>query len=108
MEKGILPGMMTGAVLISRKTGIPIGMGGTLHPGPNDAKEDKWGGPLPKGWTDKSRSSFYDNMGGDECEEGPTQACMDKIDGHVDDPGAFCASLRDRVTGTTLWRGSGK
>jgi hypothetical protein len=84
--------------------------GGTLIQGA--PAEDKWAGPLPKGWTDKSRSSFYKSMGGDEesgHEEGPTKTCMDKIGSHVSDPGAFCAALRDRVTGTTKWRhGGGK
>jgi hypothetical protein len=27
--------------------------------------------------------------------------------GHIDDPGAFCAALADRVLGTTKWRGNG-
>ncbi len=67
---------------------------------------DKWGGSMPKGWTDKSRSKFYDSMS--QSKEGPTTNCMKKIDGHVDDPGAFCASLRDRVTGSTKWRSGGK
>lgn len=104
-------GLPMGGVLLGKKTNIPIALGGTLH-------EDKWAGPLPKGWKDSSRSSFYKSMSDpedvskeaeEECEEGPTKTCMKKIAGHVDDPGAFCASLRDRVTGTTHWRhGGGK
>jgi hypothetical protein len=70
-------------------------------------REDKWAGPMPKGWTDSSRSSFYDSMSQAENSEGPTTNCMNKIAGHVDDPGAFCAALRDRVTGTTKWRHGG-
>lgn len=115
-----------GGVLISKKTGIPISMGGALHGADVTQQEDKWSGPLPPHWSDSSRSKFYKSMSdpedvshecGEECEgsheeegamEGPTKTCMKKIAGHVDDPGAFCASLRDRVTGTTHWRHGGK
>lgn len=40
-EHGIIPigGVLTKAPIISRKTGIPIGMGGTLHRAGNDKKE---------------------------------------------------------------------
>lgn len=79
--------------------------GGTLLHG---AAEADWQGPLPKGWTDSSRAKFYKSMSQADHEEGPTKACMDKIGSHVDDPGAFCASLRDQVTGTTKWRHGGK
>lgn len=117
-EHGIIPG----GVLVSPKTSIPIGLGGMI-PVKAVKQEDKWEGPLPKGWTGKSRSSFYKSMSDPEdvskheCEEeeesgheeGPTATCMKKIAGHVSDPGAFCASLRDQVTGTTHWRhGGGK
>lgn len=84
-------------------TRSPMHMGGTL--------EAKWEGPLPKGWTDKSRAKFANSMAQGECGEDaahPVKTCMDKIDGHVDDPGAFCASLHDRVSGTTNWRSGHK
>lgn len=104
-EKGFIPQM--GGVLISKNTSIPIGKGGSLG-----SKEDAWS-DFPKGWTYDSKSKFYKSMGQEECgedheEDGPTSTCIDKINGHVDDPGAFCASLRDKVTGTTKWRGKGK
>lgn len=85
---------------------IPLARTGAFQWGKPVKQEADWAGPLPKGWTDKSRSKFYDSM---SHEEGPTKTCMKKIDGHVDDPGAFCGSLRDQATGTTKWRhGGGK
>jgi len=33
---------------------------------------------------------------------------VEKAEGHVDDPAKFCASLKDKVTGTTKWRGPHK
>lgn len=90
-------------VTVSRKTGIPIKIGGAL-PGNWGSKEDGWE-DKPKGWDDQSTAKYYKSM---SAEEGPTSDCIDKIDGNVDDPGAFCASLRDQVTGTTKWRHGGK
>lgn len=78
----------------------PLPKGGMLLP-----KEAKWE-EMPKGWTADSRSKFSKSIGGEaDHREGPVDTCMTKIDGHVDDPGAFCASLHDQVTGTTGWRG---
>ena len=54
---------------------------------------------LPVGWTDESLKQFWDSIGGSVTK------CMAAIDGHVDDPGAFCAALKDRIKGTTAWRG---
>ena len=31
--------------------------------------------------------------------------CMKRMKPHIDDPGAFCAALKDRIEGTTFWRG---
>jgi hypothetical protein len=50
---------------------------------------------LPTGWTDESRKAFWDSIGGSVTK------CMEKIAGHVDDPGAFCAALKDRIEGRT-------
>ena len=58
-------------------------------------KGKKWK-DMPKGWTAKSRKEYYESIGGfDEC--------LEKMEDKVDDPGAFCASLKDRVKGKG-WR----
>lgn len=63
------------------------------------AKEgDKWK-KMPKGWDKGSRKSFYKSMG-----KGVNK-CMKKMKGKISDPGAFCASLKDREKKTTKWRG---
>lgn len=54
---------------------------------------------MPEGWKSKSRKSFFKNLGDNTVTE-----CMERIEGHIDDPGAFCASLKDRVKKTTKWR----
>jgi hypothetical protein len=64
------------------------------------AKGDKWK-KLPKGWTDESRKKMWDTLTGDRKHK--VTACIKKMTGKVDDPGAFCASLADRVEGKG-WR----
>jgi len=64
---------------------------------------DKWE-TMPKGWTDESRKSFWDSLTSGAPKHKVTE-CMKKMEGKVDDPGAFCASLADRVLGRTDWRG---
>lgn len=54
---------------------------------------------MPEGWKSKSRKSFFKNLADESVGE-----CMSKIKNHVDDPGSFCASLKDRVKKTTKWR----
>lgn len=54
---------------------------------------------LPKGWTRASAEKFWKSIGGD------VTACMNKMKGKVTDTGAFCASLKDMMEGTTKWRG---
>jgi hypothetical protein len=72
-----------------------------------DYKGHKWK-KLPDGWTKGSRRKFWDSLVGDS--EHPVTTCMEKMEGKdgIDDPGAFCAALRDRVDGTTKWRGDDK
>ena len=65
------------------------------------AKKGKWK-KLPKGWTAKSRHSFYGSMGKS------VSKCIGKMEGKVDDPGSFCASNEDRELKTTHWRGKKK
>lgn len=54
---------------------------------------------LPKGWTQKSAEEFWDSIGGS------VSKCIKEIEGveGIDDAGAFCASLADRIEGTG-WR----
>jgi hypothetical protein len=65
-------------------------------------RSDKWKSK-PKGWTDKSRKQFWESLTGES--EHKVTVCMEKMKGKVDNTGAFCASLADRVLGTTKWRG---
>lgn len=57
---------------------------------------------LPKGWTQDSLEKFWNSMTGDAKHR--VTKCMKKMEGKVDDPGAFCAAARDRIEGTK-WRG---
>jgi len=59
-------------------------------------------GKLPKGWDKKSLEKYWDSLTGDVKHK--VTKCIDRMKGHIDDPGAFCASLADKVTGTTKWR----
>jgi len=58
---------------------------------------------LPKGWTDDSVKKFWKSLTGENKHK--VTKCMKKMEGKFDDPGAFCASLADKVEGTTMWRG---
>lgn len=58
---------------------------------------------LPKGWTQDSVKKFWESLTGDK--EHKVTECMKKMEGKFDDPAAFCASLRDKVEGSTAWRG---
>jgi hypothetical protein len=61
---------------------------------------DKWKS-LPKGWTEDSVKKFWDSLTGDNKHK--VTKCIKQMDGKVDDPGAFCASLADKVLGPE-WR----
>jgi len=64
---------------------------------------DKWEG-LPKGWDASSRTKFWETLTGDNKHK--VTKCikeMSKPGKDIDDPGAFCASLADRVLGKE-WR----
>ena len=57
---------------------------------------------LPDGWTEESVKSFWDSLVGDVKHK--VTKCIKKMKGKgMDDPGAFCASLRDRIEGKG-WR----
>lgn len=60
---------------------------------------------LPDGWDEDSLESFAQNLTGQEGEEGFFTACMDKMEDELDDPEAFCASLKDEYLGREDWRG---
>lgn len=64
------------------------------------AQGDKWQ-KLPKGWTEESRKKFWNTLTGDVKHK--VTKCMKQMEGKVDDPGAFCAALADRVEGKE-WR----
>jgi hypothetical protein len=55
----------------------------------------KWNS-LPKGWTQESVKKFWASMTGDRKHK--VTACIKKMEGGgIDDPGAFCASLADKM-----------
>lgn len=58
---------------------------------------------LPKGWTDESFKKFWSSLTGGTKHK--VTACIKKMEGKVDNPGAFCAAAKDRVEGSTKWRG---
>jgi len=66
----------------------------------NRTAGNKWQ-KLPKGWTDESRKKMWNTLTGDRKHK--VTACIKKMTGKVEDPGAFCASLADRVEGKG-WR----
>jgi hypothetical protein len=61
---------------------------------------DKWK-KMPRGWTEESRTKMWQSLVGDS--EHKVTECIRKMDGNVDNPGAFCAALADRVEGPE-WR----
>lgn len=58
---------------------------------------------LPKGWTEESVKKFWGALTGDVKHK--VTKCIKKMEGKggLDDPGAFCASLADKVEGKG-WR----
>jgi len=57
---------------------------------------------LPKGWTQESLKKFWSDLTGDRKHK--VSACIKKMEGKVDDPGAFCASLADQMPEMEGWR----
>lgn len=64
----------------------------------------------PKGWTEDSIKKFAKSIGaGDAKESGFFKKCVDRSKKHgMKDPEGFCADLKDKAWGTTMWRGKGK
>ena len=54
----------------------------------------KWD-KLPKGWTQDSLKKMWGTLTGGKKHK--VTACIKKMEGKVDDPGAFCASLADKM-----------
>lgn len=50
---------------------------------------------LPKGWTADSLKKFWHSLTGDKKHK--ITACMEKMKGKVDDPGAFCGGIASRL-----------
>lgn len=66
---------------------------------------------LPRGWTQASLDAFARSLTGKTKgdPEGFVRACVAKMkDTGIDDPYAFCASLKDKYLGRTTWRGPSK
>ena len=60
----------------------------------------------PRGWKEKSVKQYSKTMM--EGKKHPFADCVKKMKGKVDDPNAFCASVRDWELGTTSWRKTDK
>jgi len=64
---------------------------------------------LPKGWTQKSLSKFSKSLTGKKAtQKGFFDKCVKRMKGKLDNPEAFCASVKDERHGSTFWRGKGK
>jgi hypothetical protein len=70
------------------------------------AKAPKMWGKKPHGWKEKSVKQYSKTM--TKGEEHPFTECTKKMKGKVDNPEAFCASVKDISKGTTGWRGGDK
>ena len=64
---------------------------------------------LPKGWTQKSLAKFSKSLTGKKAtQKGFFDKCVERMRGKLDNPEAFCASVKDERHGSTFWRGKGK
>jgi len=70
------------------------------------AKAPKMWKKKPHGWKEKSVKQYSKTM--TKGEEHPFTECVEKMKGKVDNPEAFCASVKDIAKGTTGWRGGDK
>ena len=64
----------------------------------------------PKGWSKDSVEKFAKTIGKSSAkDEGFFSACVARMKKHdMKDPEGFCADLKDKAWGTTMWRGKGK
>ncbi len=71
-------------------------------------KETGWEN-YPKGWDKSSVIKFAKSLAGMPAgKKGFFDACVEKMRGKIDDPEAFCASIKDEYYDSTMWRGKGK
>lgn len=56
--------------------------------------ESAWG-KLPKGWTEDSVKKFWGSLTGDKKHK--ITQCIKRMEGKIDNPGAFCGSLASKV-----------
>jgi hypothetical protein len=56
----------------------------------------------PRGWKQKSVKQYSETMM--KGKKHPFADCVKKMKGKVDNPEAFCASVKDQFKGTTEWR----
>jgi len=67
-----------------------------------------WHG-LPKGWKQSSLQKFSTSLTGKKAtQKGFFDKCVKRMEGKIDNPEAFCASIKDERHGSTFWRGKGK
>jgi len=59
----------------------------------------------PKGWTDESVEKFWGTLTSDNPDH-PVTECIDKMDGKLSNPGAFCGGLADEMD--PGWRSRGR
>jgi len=64
---------------------------------------------LPKGWKQSSLKKFSKSLTGKKAtQKGFFDKCVKRMKGKLDNPEAFCASIKDERHGSTYWRGKGK
>jgi len=62
-----------------------------------------------KGWDDKSVEKFGKTIGKGPKEKGFFDACVNRMRKHMgDQTEGFCAAVKDRAFGNTMWRGKDK
>lgn len=61
-----------------------------------------------KGWTKKSTEKFGKSIGKSPKEKGFFDTCVREMTGKVNNPEAFCASIKDRAWDSPNWRGKDK
>lgn len=66
-----------------------------------EAKKKKPWSKKPPGWDNKSVKQYSRTMM--KGEEHPFTACVEKMKDHIDDPEAFCGSVKDKFTNKN-WR----
>ena len=74
---------------------ITAGVGGVYRSDLNRMIQAEGWSKLPKGWTQESVEKFWGTLTGDRKHK--VTACIKKMEGEIDDPGAFCASLADEA-----------